>query len=82
MRDASGVHNAIDNKGAFLSVTRSNMLKLAYQQDNQIWMETSFDLSELVDSDDVVTHAAFGDQSGIPHHRSCVSCSNRTKFLT
>lgn len=59
-RDDNGVHHPFDSKAALLSVTRSNVLKILCQQDGQPWTEATFHLGELSDSDDAISHAAFG----------------------
>lgn len=64
LRDSNGVHHAVDNRNAMLCVTRGNILRLIYQQDGQSWTETRLDLGDLIDCDDVITHAAFGDGPG------------------
>lgn len=54
-----GVSNPIDNKGAFLCVTRRGLLKLIYEQPGQPWSQYVFTLDNPTDSGDVLTHAAF-----------------------
>lgn len=51
----------LDSRSAFVCVTRSNQLKLVYQQTNQLWSEVMLELGELTSSSDVITHASFGD---------------------
>lgn len=53
-----------EGKSAFVCVTRSNQLKLVYQQTNQPWSEVMLELGELTSSSDVITHASFGDAPG------------------
>lgn len=67
MRETNGVHHAVDNKGAFLYVTSTSTLKLVYQQESQSWAEASYNLGDLIDSDELLTHAAFGDGAGQSH---------------
>ncbi|GAB7348668.1 hypothetical protein MBLNU459_g7031t1 [Dothideomycetes sp. NU459] len=61
--ETAGVSHPFDNRAAFLCVTRSNSVKLIYQQPNQRWTETETELGILASSGDVITHAAFGDAS-------------------
>ena len=56
--------NQLENKSAFLCVTRNNHLRLVAQQQTTPWTETSLELGELTSSNDIVTHATFGDIQG------------------
>ncbi|KAH0011805.1 hypothetical protein KCU78_g9919, partial [Aureobasidium melanogenum] len=59
LHDIHGVSNPIDNKAAFLCVTRRCQLKLIYEQPGQPWSQAVSPLDNLTDSGDVLTHAAF-----------------------
>ncbi|KAH0294203.1 hypothetical protein M436DRAFT_81910 [Aureobasidium namibiae CBS 147.97] len=59
LHEVHGVSNPIDNKAAFLCVTRRGLLKLIYEQPGQPWSQYVFTLDNLADSGDVLTHAAF-----------------------
>lgn len=55
------IAHPFEGRSALLAITRSNHLKLIYQQPSQPWSEAILELGELTSSSDVITHAAFGD---------------------
>ncbi|KAI5245922.1 hypothetical protein E4T42_06598 [Aureobasidium subglaciale] len=59
LHDIHGVSNPIDNKAAFLCVTRRCQLKLIYEQPSQPWSQFVMTLDDITDSGDILTHAAF-----------------------
>lgn len=59
LHDIHGVSNPIDNKAAFLCITRRCQLKLIYEQPGQPWSQAGSTLDSLTDSGDALTHAAF-----------------------
>ncbi|KAI5239334.1 hypothetical protein E4T43_06859 [Aureobasidium subglaciale] len=59
LHDIHGVSNPIDNKAAFLCVTRRCQLKLIYEQPSQPWSQFVMTLDDITDYGDTLTHAAF-----------------------
>ncbi|THX79645.1 hypothetical protein D6D05_04871 [Aureobasidium pullulans] len=59
LHEVHGVSNPIDNKAAFICVTRRSLVKLIYEQPGQPWTQFNLSLDSLTDSGDVLTHASF-----------------------
>jgi mediator of RNA polymerase II transcription subunit 16 len=59
LHEIHGVSNPIDNKAAFLCVTRRNLVKLVYEQPGKPWAQQVLNLNDPTDSGDMLTHAAF-----------------------
>lgn len=58
------VAHPLEGRSAILCVTRSNHLKLIFQQPSQPWSEAGLGLGEMTSSADILTHATFGDING------------------
>jgi len=61
MQEAVFPHNPQEGRIAFFALSRSNLLRLVFQQENLPWGECSIDLGEGANTGDLLTHAAFGD---------------------
>ncbi|GAB7338934.1 hypothetical protein MBLNU457_5612t1 [Dothideomycetes sp. NU457] len=61
VNDAQYMHNPVESKFAFFTISRSGMVRLFYQNDKEPWSESKFNLGEPTDSGYLLSHAAFAN---------------------
>ena len=63
VNDVKYIHNPLESRFAFFTISRSGMLRLFYQNDREPWSQCKSDLGEPIDSGYMLSHAAFVDGS-------------------